>query len=183
MCAQELDRLFIPMEQFDFELHGVGADVRQPPRAFVLGQRVRAPVEVEQQLRGLVESLKTAPAHPEAATVRVKRVIGPAVAEFEPPHQTVQVGSRPVRPVLGFRPHEHGRGPRVRLDVIRVEAEAPEALEVVHGLPDHAPHGHLRDHSEDHDLGCAVHVHVATPTRRGLASTGVAGRPVCISWS
>src|SRR5207244_12980559 len=63
--------------------------------------------------------------------------------------------------VIGL--HERGRGAAVRLDVVNVVAQALEADEVLHRLPDDAGHRHSAHHAEQDDLFLGKDIHATQP--------------------
>ena len=74
------------MRELDLQLDRVGLEVDEPPARGQLGQRLRAAVQVDDQVGRAVEALQLELAHPVAAAVVVQGVEGPAVGEAEAAH-------------------------------------------------------------------------------------------------
>ena len=167
--------------EFDLEFHGIGLDVDEP-RAVLLA-RLGAAVEIDDQIGAGVERAELLARHAEGAAVIPKRVVGPAVAEAEPAHHSLDKRGGLLAAVVAGFGDEIARRATVRLDVEDLAPEPLEAERVVDGLPDDAGDGHLAHQAEQHDARAAGDVHADTSSATVGSMRVRTGRFVCMSWS
>src|SRR5206468_213617 len=92
-------------------------------------------------------------------------LIGPALAEAEPAHQSTEKCRGARGAVVRGARHELPWRPLMGLDVVDLVAEPLEPDEVLEHLPGRAAHRHHREHAEDHDLRPRSHPGVAPCVR------------------
>ncbi len=164
---QEVDRLLPMVVELDLKLDRISLEVDEPASSIVLGPRLCASVEIDDQLGRGVDPLKALLAHPVDAAVVVERVVGPPVLESESGESVADEPRSEGGAVVLLGPHEHSRRSRMCLDVVRVEAEPTETNEVVERLPDDPGHGGLGHHPQHDELtALAVHALAASAATR-----------------
>ena len=149
--VQELHGRFAAVVKLDLELDGIGLEVDEAAARAQLRPRLGAAVQVDDQLGLPVERGQLALAHAERAAVVVQRLVGPAIGQAVAAEHGRDERGGASGAVVGRALHQHRRRPRVRLDVVGIEAEAAQPQQVVQGLPDHARNRCLRHHAEHDD--------------------------------
>ena len=81
------------------------------------------------------------------------------MAQIEPFHHPAEERRRLRGAIALLRLHEHGRRPRVLLDVINIVTEALKTDEIMDILPDHSGNRHFRHHPEQDDFLPGGNVH------------------------
>ena len=182
MLREHIDGFLDVVVELHLAQHRIGAQVDQPSRRDMFGQRRRPAMQVDEKGRRPIELPKRLVAHPVAAAIGVQGMERPPPAQIEAPHDVVDERRRQERAVIAVA-HEHLRRRAVRLDVVGFVSKPLQPNQVLHRQPDDSGHGMAAHHAEDDDL--PPHADASCASTYASAGGGVfrARSRACISWS